>query len=75
MNITCPHCQAEIKFRKDKTGRIAGTLIGSGLGYGISSGLGIAGAIFGMSVAAPATLVGIGLFAIIGNRLGKGVDN
>lgn len=74
-NINCPHCKKEISFRKNKKGKIVGTLVGGGLGYGLTSGLGIAGAIFGISVALPATLVGVGVVALIGNQFGKDFDN
>ncbi|MEC5166160.1 ssDNA-binding Zn-finger/Zn-ribbon topoisomerase 1 [Flavobacterium sp. PL11] len=74
-NISCPHCKSEIVFKKDTSGRIIGTIAGAGIGYGLASSLGIAGAILGASVALPATLIGVGIFAILGNKFGKDYDN
>lgn len=74
-NISCPHCQKDISFKKDKKGRIVGTVVGGGIGYGLASGLGIAGAVLGASVALPATLIGVGIFAVLGNKFGKDFDN
>jgi len=73
--ISCPHCKTNITFRKDIKGRIIGTIAGGGIGWGLASGLGIAGAILGATVALPATLVGVGLMAVIGNKFGKDIDN
>lgn len=74
-NISCPHCKTDLVFKKDNKGKFIGTVVGGGVGFGLASGIGIAGAILGASLAMPATLVGIGLFAIIGNRFGKDFDN
>ena len=74
-NINCPHCKTEISFNKDKKGRVVGTVVGGGIGYGIASSLGIAGVILGAPIAIPATLVGAGLFAVLGNKFGKDFDN
>lgn len=74
-NVTCPHCKSEVIFKRNAKGRFVGTVVGGGIGYGLASGIGLAGAILGASVALPATAIGIGLFAIIGNRIGKEVDN
>lgn len=73
--ISCPHCKTDINFKKDNKGRLVGTIAGGGIGAGIASGLGIAGAIVSAPIAIPATLVGLGLFAIIGNKFGKDYDN
>ena len=73
--ISCPHCKTDILFKKNSEGKLAGTIVGGGIGYGVATGLGIAGAIAGMSIAIPATLVGIAVFAILGNNIGKGYDN
>ncbi|MCF6212789.1 MAG: hypothetical protein L3J45_02065 [Flavobacteriaceae bacterium] len=73
--ITCPHCQTKIEFKKDKKGRIIGAIAAGGIGYGLASGLGIAGAIAGATVAIPATIVGVIALALIGNKFGKDYDN
>jgi|GEM_PF-3859270 len=74
-NINCPHCKTDISFKKDKKGRIVGTVIGGGIGYGLASSLGIAGAVLGASVAMPAALIGAGIFAVLGNKFGKDFDD
>jgi ssDNA-binding Zn-finger/Zn-ribbon topoisomerase 1 len=74
-NISCPHCKAELIFKRDNKGKIIGTVAGGGIGFGISSSLGIAGVILGAPIAIPATLVGVGLFALLGNKFGKDIDN
>ncbi len=73
--INCPHCKTDIEFKKDKKGRIFGTVVGGGIGFGLGSSLGIAGVVLGAPVAIPAALVGVGFFALLGNRFGKDFDN
>jgi len=73
--INCPHCSETIEFKRGKSGRIFGTIAGGTIGTGLAFKLGIAGAIAGASVAIPATLVGTGLFALLGNKFGKDIDN
>lgn len=74
-NISCPYCKTELIFKKDNKGKIIGTVAGGGIGFGVASSLGIAGAILGAPIAIPATLVGVSLFAILGNKFGKDFDN
>ena len=44
-------------------------------GYLLTAGVGIAGVIFGVSIAIPAVFVGVGIGALLGNRVGALVDN
>jgi ribosomal protein L37AE/L43A len=73
--VVCPHCSKEVEFRRNSKGTWVGTVGGAGAGYFLASGLGIAGAVLGASVAIPAALVGLGVGAIIGNRVGSAIDN
>jgi DNA-directed RNA polymerase subunit RPC12/RpoP len=73
--IACPHCKSEVLFKKNSSGRWIGTIAGGGIGYFLASGLGIAGAIFSAPIAIPAALVGAGALALLGNRVGKDIDN
>jgi len=73
--IQCPHCQKMVKFERNSSGKMVGTVVGGGVGYALASGLGIAGGILGAPVAIPAALIGLGVGALLGNRAGKAVDN
>ena len=73
--VQCPHCNKRVSFKKDASGKWVGTVIGGGVGYGAAAGLGIAGAILGAPIAIPAALVGLGLGALFGNRVGAIMDN
>lgn len=74
-NISCPHCKTELVLKKNNTVKIIGTAAGGGIGFFLASSLGIAGTILTAPVAIPATFVGVGLFAVLGNRFGKDIDN
>ncbi|MHB1107671.1 MAG: SH3 domain-containing protein [Lutibacter sp.] len=73
--ISCPHCKSELTFKKGENGKIVGTLVGGGIGYGLASGLGIAGAIAGAAIAMPATIIGVVVLALLGNKFGQDFDN
>jgi len=73
--IKCPHCEKMVKFERNSAGKWVGTVIGAVGGYWLCSGLGIAGGILGMPVAIPAALVGLGIVAFIGNRIGAMKDD
>ncbi len=73
--IQCPHCKKTVEFERNSTGEWVGTVIVGGVGYWLASGLGIAGAILGASVAIPAALVGLGIGSFVGNRVGKMIDD
>lgn len=73
--VVCPHCGQTTSFNRKSVGRWVGTATGGGVGYFIGSGLGIAGGILSAPIAIPATLVGLGIGAFIGNRAGKSIDN
>ena len=74
-NVTCPHCGEKVFFKRASSGRWVGTVVGGGLGYWLASGLGIAGAILASPVAIAAGVVGLGIGAILGNRVGKKIDD
>ena len=73
--VQCPHCNKRVRFKKDEAGRWVGTLVGGGAGYGLASTLGIAGTVLGAPIAIPAAVVGIVIFALLGNRVGAIADN
>lgn len=75
IEISCPHCKADLNISKGKLRKYGGTILGAGIGYAVANGLGIAGAILGSAVALPATLVGISFFAIFGYTIGKKSDD
>ena len=73
--VQCPHCRKQVRFEKGEAGRWVGTIVGGTAGYGVASGLGIAGAILGAPIAIPATIVGVVVCALLGNRVGAIADN
>jgi hypothetical protein len=73
--IICPECDKDFGIKKGKSGRWIGTVVGGGGGAWLFSSLGIAGSILGWPIAIPATFVGLGIGAFVGNRAGKGIDN
>jgi len=74
-NITCPHCGEKVIFKRDKTGRWVGRVVGGGIGYWLAGSLGIAGAVLGFPVAIAGGLVGLAIGASAGNEVGKRVDD
>ena len=74
-NVTCPHCSEKVTFKRDQKGRWAGRVLGSGIGWWIASGLGIAGAILGFPIAIAAGVVGLGIGAAAGDTIGKIIDD
>lgn len=73
--VICPHCGEKVEFQKNSAGQWVGTVGGAGAGYVLASGLGIAGAILSTPIAIPAALVGLGIGALLGNRVGAAIDN
>jgi len=73
--VQCPHCKEMVSLERNSAGKWVGTIAGGGVGYGLTAGLGIAGAILGASIAIPAVIIGVGIGALLGNRAGAMVDN
>jgi len=73
--VQCPHCKEMVSLEKNSTGKWIGTIVGGGIGYVLTAGIGIAGVIFGISFAISAVFIGIGVGALIGNRVGAMIDN
>jgi DNA-directed RNA polymerase subunit RPC12/RpoP len=74
-NVTCPHCSERVTFRRDKSGRWTGRVVGGGIGWWLASGLGIAGGVLGFPVAIAAGVVGLAVGASVGNNVGKKKDD
>ena len=74
IRIECPSCKSVVEFSRSSNGQWLGTIAGGGLGLWLASGLGLAGGILGAPIAIPATFVGLGVGAIIGNRTGALFD-
>ena len=72
--VICPHCNTKVKFKKNSTGQIVGTVAGGAGGYVLASTLGIAGTVIGAPIAIPAAIVGGIVAAVIGNRAGDSID-
>ena len=75
IKIQCPNCNKTVTFKRNSSGKWVGTIAGGGIGYGLTAGLGIAGAVLGASIAIPAVLLGVGIGALLGNRVGAMIDN
>ena len=73
--VQCPHCKEMVNFERNSAGKWIGTIAGGGVGYVLTAGIGIAGAVLGASVAIPAAFLGVGIGALLGNRVGALVDN
>lgn len=74
-NVICPHCGKKVDFERNSKGQWVGTVGGAGVGYVLASGLGVAGAIMSAPIAVPAALIGLGIGAVLGNRVGAAIDN